>query len=252
MGCGLSRNDDQTKNGARDAKDKCNFALATYISNILGLETADEDVTQYVLALRLEGFDTAADIDDLTIDELKAAPFNFKKGHLRKVHRSRTPGGGGLVTEPEEAVANSPKIRNPPSVRGCCSICDCDVLDTQPRQKDPITGHYQHEACLAAADAARTDAKVAAAAVAAKAKVEVAAIIAAAESARVEALAAANRQAQDVLAQAQADAKQVVAAAGSTPTSTTASAPAPAPAPASAPAPAPASAPAPAPAPASA
>ena len=106
-------------------------------------------------------------------------------------------------------------------------MCGGDVLDTQPRTKDPDTGKYQHQDCharssrsispphaahsatsrtgalgadsAAANDAARDRA-------AEKAKAEVAALLAAVEAARAElgAIAEAKQQAEAALAETEA------------------------------------------------
>ena len=142
-------------------------------------------------------------------------------------HRKKTVSGGGAETvgEKKEENQESGLTSQPTSssnIRGQCTYCGKDVLDTQPRLKDPDSGQYQHETCVAvqkdaAAAAAATAAAAAAAAAetaaAAEAEAEVAAIKAAADAARAEVIAEAKRQAQASLAQAQADAVQIAAAA---------------------------------------
>jgi hypothetical protein len=140
------------------------------------------------------------------------------------------------------ASAQLPRPTSLDNIRGRCSLCNNDVLDTQPRQKDPTTGLYQHEACCSAgtrsADRAHVatlttqasvvvsnsttssmtaeQATAAVATAAAEVQIEVAAIMAAADAARAEAIAQATQQAQAAVAQAQADAAQIVAAAAMT------------------------------------
>ena len=58
--------------------------MALYCSEItcLSLKTLyhEQDLVRYALILRAEGFDSPADIDYLTLDELGKAPFAFKRG----------------------------------------------------------------------------------------------------------------------------------------------------------------------------
>ena len=68
------------------ADEEMDILLSNYISDILQLKTGRTAIsTQYVQALRAEGFDTPDDFDNLTVDELKEEPFCFKRGHLLKV-----------------------------------------------------------------------------------------------------------------------------------------------------------------------
>ena len=70
---------------AKAADNKCNSILATHLSALLDLQPVSSDVVRYVAALRSEGFDTPIYFNRLTVDELKEAPFNFKRGHLLQV-----------------------------------------------------------------------------------------------------------------------------------------------------------------------
>lgn len=120
-------------------------------------------------------------------------------------------------------------------MRGKCRLCGLDVLDSQPRAKDPATGRYQHQDCRASNGAtppplsnttpsassnvhevAVSDAKASAAQTAEDARLEVAAIKAAADAARAEVVAEtnrvvaeANRQAEAALAQARSNMMQI-------------------------------------------
>ena len=74
---------------AHAAEGTINSALSTYLSTLIGIHPASEDIQQYVAALRSEGCDVPADFDELVltleIDELGGAPFHFKRFHLTKV-----------------------------------------------------------------------------------------------------------------------------------------------------------------------
>eukprot|EP00729_Bicosta_minor_P017976 gene17976-16053_t len=193
---------------------KIDFVLASHISAVLGIDPSSPEIKKYVSVLRHQGWDTPDDFDELSTDELKAEPFFFKPGHLKKVTRSREKGK-----------------------RGECSVCGGDVLDTQPRTKDQDTGKYQHQDCharssrsispphaahsatsrtgaLGADSAAANDAARDCAAE--KAKAEVAALLAAVEAARAElgAIAEAKQQAEAALAETEA---RAVTASSQTP-----------------------------------
>ena len=90
-------------------------ALASYVSAILGIAPQSTEIKWYVTNLRFEGCDTPADFDDLTLDELKDPPFNFKRLHLKKLARSRGPKGKN-------------KVELQP-------LCGVGVYDTQPHAK---------------------------------------------------------------------------------------------------------------------
>ena len=114
------------------------LALSAHLSERLGLHPANPEIQGYVSALSNEGWDLPEDFDELTVDELKEEPFCLKPGHLKKVSRSRL-----------HKKANSPQVEETakPTVRGRCSLCGLDVLDSQPRVKAPDTGLYQHQNC---------------------------------------------------------------------------------------------------------
>jgi hypothetical protein len=175
-------------------------------------------IQQYVSALRTEGWDTPADFDNLPVDALSAEPFHFKAGHLKKVAQSREK--GDVPQQPGPDV---------PIIRGQCSLCGVDVLNSQPRVKDP-TGLYRHQDCEANTGATtlalpnstpRADVAVSGEAIAEananatkaaeEAQLEVAAIKAAARAARAKVIAEATREAEAALAQAQVDAALIKA-----------------------------------------
>eukprot|EP00729_Bicosta_minor_P015963 gene15963-31091_t len=210
MGCGSSK---LAAQAGHEERNRIALILSSHIAAILDVAPVYPDVQQYVTSLLDEGFHAPEDFDDLTIDALKADPLNFKPGHLKKVARSR-----------QEAT-----------VRGKCRLCGLDVLDSQPRAKDPATGRYQHQDCRASNGAtppplsnttpsassnvhevAVSDAKASAAQTAEDARLEVAAIKAAADAARAEVVAEtnrvvaeANRQAEAALAQARSNMMQI-------------------------------------------
>ena len=192
------------------------------------LHREESIIRQYAAALRSEGCDSADDFNDLTLDELKEAPFSFKRLHLKKVAKLReqgsaAPAAAAPPVEPSGATGQA-------NVRGRCSLCGLDVLDTQPRIKDPETGLYQHQDCqssggaagaentaprssVIATERAIAEAKTNAAAAAERAEAEVAAIMAAADAARASVIAEAKRLAGESLAAAEKDAEQIAAAA---------------------------------------
>jgi hypothetical protein len=193
--------------------------LGGHLSAILGMEGMTAVIQQYVSALRTEGWDTPADFDNLPVDALSAEPLHFKAGHLKKVAQSRESREKGDV--PQQL---GPDV---PIIRGQCSLCGVDVLDSQPRVKDP-TGLYRHQDCEAntgattlpnstpRADAgvsgeAIAEAKANATKAAEEAQLEVAAIKAAARAARAKVIAEATREAEAALAQAQVDAALIKA-----------------------------------------
>ena len=149
MGCGSS------KTAAERAR--VTLALSSHVSAILGLQQIHPEIQQYVSALNSEGYNTPDDFEDLTVDELREEPFCFKAGHLKKVTRSRkksndvagaATGAGGAAAA--AAAVPSPEPAGPNSlttIRGQCSLCGRDVLDTQPRIKDQETGVYEHQDC---------------------------------------------------------------------------------------------------------
>lgn len=210
-------------------EEAANFKLATHISSIIGIKPTSPDIQRYASVLRSEGWDLPGDFDELPVDTLKEEPFSLKPGHLSKVARSRT----------KETGAAAPALERS-TTRGQCRFCGLDVLDSQPRRKDPISGLYQHEDCrasgrttaeateekpaaggaddevaaiMAAADAVRTSAISAAKLRAEESRAEVAAIVAAADAARASVIAEAKRRAEESLAAAQGDAVQIAAAA---------------------------------------
>ena len=85
MGCGSS----SSRKTVNQAEELRNFALANHIYSILGIAPVSEDVAQYVMRLRSEGYDSPNDLDKLSIATLGAEPFFFKKGHLLRVEQSR-------------------------------------------------------------------------------------------------------------------------------------------------------------------
>ena len=121
-------------------EERANFALASHLSLIIGIGNTLPDIQRYASNLRKEGYDLPEDFDELTVDELKGESFCFKPGHLKKVARSRSRKNANSVSyvEPNDAK---------PTVRGQCSLCGLEVLDSQPRLKDPISGLYQHVDC---------------------------------------------------------------------------------------------------------
>ena len=96
MGCGTSK---QANNLALDSADTSTVkdgedeigqlanALAEYLALALDVSPTHPEILRYVAALNSEGWDKPTDFDDLTVDELRADPFNFKAGHLKKVRR---------------------------------------------------------------------------------------------------------------------------------------------------------------------
>ena len=82
MGCGSS-----THGGA--IRVRIDSALASHLSAALAIDPESLEIKQYVSLLRSDGCDTAADFDDMTIDDLKGEPFCFKRQHLKKIARSR-------------------------------------------------------------------------------------------------------------------------------------------------------------------
>lgn len=223
MGCGSSKTGgEQAVAGA-----EVTLALSSHVSAILGLPPLHPEIQQYVSALNSEGYNMPADFNDLSVDELKVEPFCFKAGHLKKIARSR--GTPTVAAAPLKELADRNSQAN---VRGKCSLCGMDVLDTQPRLKDQETGLYKHEDCQASrarpaallstpsstslpvSERAVSDPKVKAAAVSEGADAEVAGIIAAAEAARASGIADAKRRAEESLTAAQnANAKAAAAAA---------------------------------------
>lgn len=223
MGCGLSKAGGISPvvangTGESDANAQIDSVLAAHISAVLGIVPESTEIKKYVAVLRSEGWDTPDDFDRLTPDELKLEPFCFKGGHAKKVAWSRERGGDNKVE------------RKGTTIRGQCSICGMDVLDTQPRLKDPETGLYQHQNCqqsgagpavpsaasrtsVIVSAQAITDAKTKAAAAAEEAQAEVAAIIAAADAARATVIAQAKKRAEETLAAAKNEAVQIVATA---------------------------------------
>jgi hypothetical protein len=165
---------------AEEEGNRLDLALSSHISAILGLGSVrTPEVIMYVSALRSEGWDIPEDFDDLTVDDLKNEPFNFKNGHLKKVrfvprvhplylriricvtfgHPStcsfllRLPFSCPQVARSREKKAVPPptptRVLAPPLLRGQCTLCGLDVLESQPRLKDPKTNLYQHEDCRA-------------------------------------------------------------------------------------------------------
>ena len=137
MGCGASK---RVPNNADDRETleialALDAALQSHIAAAIGIAPKSREVISYVSMLRSEGCDTPTDFDELTIAELKEDPFCFKRLHLKKVARSREKTGG------------PGSERRQSSIRGQCNLCGENVLESQPRLKDPNTGLYQHEAC---------------------------------------------------------------------------------------------------------
>lgn len=208
-----------TETGVIDADGSHNSALAVRLSALLEMNPASETVQQYVAALRSEGCETTEDLDMIGLEELKAEPYQFKRFHLLKLEQAR---GKQMLLRTPNADAQRQSFSAPPltvldAVRGSCSLCNRDILDTHQTRKDPSTGLHQHEACWRAADAARAEvfaraqrgeAAAAAAVVAAdKLEAEAAVIKAATEAARAEldAIVKARQQAEFALARANAD-----------------------------------------------
>ena len=80
MGCGSSKS-----TASEDERARFATALSSHLADVLGLTPVHPDIQRYVNALNAEGWDVPAAFDDLSIDELKAAPFSFKPGHLKRV-----------------------------------------------------------------------------------------------------------------------------------------------------------------------
>lgn len=247
-------------------------SLSLHIATTIGTTLPSAVVHDYVTALRSEGCDSPADFDELTIDELKEAPFSFKRLHAKKVSKARSisrdiGANPSLVhdqvldqvqvttsqdsadhaeQQPKKVVSqdikDNPFTSPPPSlssgIRGQCSLCDQDVLDSQPRLKHVKTGLYQHENCQAAAKAVPAKgtaikrsptnlgnlgsylatggldihgqgANAEHAAAEEQVHAEVAAIKAAADAARAEIIAEAKRNARATVIQAHTDALQI-------------------------------------------
>ena len=90
------------------ADEEMDTLLSDYLSDIMQLKTGHTSIsTQYVQALRAEGFDTPDDFDNLTIDELKEEPFCFKRGHLLKVLDLHFPSSLLLPPPPPTHAAES-------------------------------------------------------------------------------------------------------------------------------------------------
>ena len=97
MGCGsskperlLQQEEEGNESGAaareeESARFATISALTSHLSGALGLPAAHPDVKRYASTLDSEGWDTPDAFDDLTIENLKEAPFNFKPGHLKRV-----------------------------------------------------------------------------------------------------------------------------------------------------------------------
>jgi hypothetical protein len=85
MGCGSSKPVSGTGTGhARDAA--LAVALAEHLSVLLDVPLPPSaDIQSYINALMNEGFNTPRHLDNLTVEELKEEPFNFKRGHLIQV-----------------------------------------------------------------------------------------------------------------------------------------------------------------------
>lgn len=206
-------------------------ALFSHLASALQIPKDEPAIQQYAAALRHDGWDTPADFDDLSLDELREQ-YGFKAGHLKKVARTRENNSNAVVsTSNPVLLPEHPAPKAQANVRGQCRLCGLDVLDTQPRQKDPETGLYQHQDCQASragpdallstpsstslvSERAVSDPKVKAAAVSEGADAEVADIIAAAETARASGIADAKRRAEESLSAAQnANAKAAAAEA---------------------------------------
>ena len=92
MGCGTSK---RANNPALDSADtsivkedeidQLANALSAYLAVALDVSPTHPEILRYVAALNSEGWDKPTDFDDLTVDELRENPFNFKAGHLKKV-----------------------------------------------------------------------------------------------------------------------------------------------------------------------
>eukprot|EP00729_Bicosta_minor_P016217 gene16217-30314_t len=151
--------------------------LASHLSTILGIPQDDPDVERYLAALQAEGYRTTPSFDHLALGELAEKPFNFKAGDLKTIARSRgLPARAATLPAPSpsnnprqqpqvaelqraEVVESAPQstevgvpvvvsaMHGVPSVRGRCTVCGEDVLDTQPRVRTE-NGLYQHEACV--------------------------------------------------------------------------------------------------------
>ena len=131
-----------------DASALLDNALASHIAAALQIAQENPEIVQYVSALRTDGCDTPTHFDDLTVEELSEEPFCFKRLHLKRVAQSRD----------KMKVGPGLDLRQS-STRGQCNLCGMDVLDSQPRSKDPATGLYQHEACQASAGVGRARAR---------------------------------------------------------------------------------------------
>ena len=88
--------------------------LLSHLARILQIPEDDPDIKQYAAALRSEGCNTPEDFDDLTNDELKEVPFNFKRLHLKKVARWRQ---GDAALSDADAQEHQIKVA-PQNVRG--------------------------------------------------------------------------------------------------------------------------------------
>ena len=59
--------------------------LAAHLSQILSLSPVHPSIAEYVSILSEEGFESPEDFDEVAVDTLGSAPYNFKPGHLKKV-----------------------------------------------------------------------------------------------------------------------------------------------------------------------
>ena len=198
-------------------------AIVAHLARILQIPEEETVIKQYTAALRSEGCDAPEHFDDLTVDELREEPFNFKRLHLKRVAKSRGNNNAAAALPPVDADGRT----NQANIRGQCSLCGLAVLDTHARIKDN-TGMYQHQDCQSGASKAKSttprtsvivaehaiaEAKTKAAAAVEEAEAEVAAIVAAADVVRASVIASAKRDAAESLAAAQKDAEQIAAAA---------------------------------------
>ena len=150
MGCGSSTPAVVLVDGEK-VKSAVDKKLAMHLSAILGIPSNHPSIEMYVERLTSEGCETPKMFDLFTLDELKEPPFCFKRGHLKMVAHARDEEaketGGGGHSRARATLTLEPRPDS--STRGKCSVCGIDVLDSQPRLKDPKTGFYQHQHCPA-------------------------------------------------------------------------------------------------------
>lgn len=93
--------------------------LLSHLARMLQIPEDDPDIKQYAAALRSEGFNTPDDFNDLKSEELKEAPFNFRRQHLKKVARWRQ--GDASLSDADAQEHHRLKLRLGSSVGSAAS-----------------------------------------------------------------------------------------------------------------------------------